>query len=88
MVLVCYLSEGETMSQRLIRLPEVRALVGLGTTSIYDKIKKGEFPKQVKLGRLSGWVEAEVQEWISRQIGARRPSLSPTSHQTAFSWTR
>ena len=88
MVLVCYLSEGETMSQRLIRLPEVRALVGLRTTSIYDKIKKGEFPKQVKLGRLSGWVEAEVQEWISRQIGARRPSLAPTSHQTAFSWTR
>lgn len=88
MVLVCYLSEGETMSQRLIRLPEVRALVGLGTTSIYDKIKKGEFPKQVKLGRLSGWVEAEVQEWISRQIGARRPSLAPTSHQATFSWTR
>lgn len=76
------------MSQRLIRLPEVRAMVGLGTTSIYDKIKKGEFPKQVKLGRLSGWVEAEVQEWISQQIGSRRPSLAPTSHQTAFSWTR
>jgi prophage regulatory protein len=76
------------MSQRLIRLPEVRAMVGLGTTSIYDKIKKGEFPKQVKLGRLSGWVEAEVQEWISRQIGARRSSLAPASHQTALSWTR
>ena len=76
------------MSQRLIRLPEVRAMVGLGTTSIYDKIKKGNFPKQVKLGRLSGWVEAEVQEWINRQIGARRPSLAPASHQTSFSWTR
>ncbi|MCM8621752.1 MAG: AlpA family phage regulatory protein [Candidatus Accumulibacter sp.] len=63
-------------------------MVGLGTTSIYDKIKKGEFPKQVKLGRLSGWVEAEVQEWISQQIGSRRPSLAPASHQTSFSWTR
>ena len=61
------------MSQRLIRLPEVKALVGLGTTSIYDKIKKGEFPKQVKLGRLSGWVEAEVEGWISQQIQASRP---------------
>ena len=61
------------MSQRLIRLPEVRAMVGLGTTSIYDKIKKGEFPKQVKLGRLSGWVEAEVEGWISQQIQASRP---------------
>jgi prophage regulatory protein len=61
------------MSQRLIRLPEVKALVGLGTTSIYDKIKKGEFPKQVKLGRLSGWIEAEVEGWISQQIQASRP---------------
>ena len=61
------------MSQRLIRLPEVKALVGLGTTSIYDKIKKGEFPKQVKLGRLSGWIEAEVECWISQQIQASRP---------------
>lgn len=73
------------MSQRLIRLPEVRAMVGLGTTSIYDKIKKGDFPKQVKLGRLSGWVEAEVQEWISQQIGARRSSLVPALHQASFS---
>ena len=61
------------MSQRLIRLPEVKALVGLGTTSIYDKVKKGEFPKQVKLGRLSGWIEAEVEGWISQQIQASRP---------------
>jgi prophage regulatory protein len=57
----------------LIRLPEVKALVGLGTTSIYDKIKKGEFPRQVKLGRLSGWVEAEVEGWISQQIQSSRP---------------
>lgn len=48
-------------------------MVGLGTTSVYDKIKKGEFPRQVKLGRLSGWVESEVQDWISQQITASRP---------------
>lgn len=61
------------MNQRLIRLPQVKAMVGLGTTAIYDKIKKGEFPRQIKLGRLSGWVESEVQEWISQQILASRP---------------
>jgi prophage regulatory protein len=67
------MSKENSMSQRLIRLPEVKALVGLGTTSIYDKIKKGEFPRQVKLGRLSGWVEAEVEGWISQQIQSSRP---------------
>lgn len=60
------------MNQRLIRLPQVKAMVGLGRSSIYDKIKRGEFPKQIKLGRSSGWVEAEVQEWISEQIQASR----------------
>lgn len=64
------------MSQRLIRLPEVKGMVGLGTTAIYDKIKKGEFPKQVKLGRLSGWVESEVQAWIGQQIQASRPPVA------------
>jgi prophage regulatory protein len=62
------------MNQRLIRLPQVKAMVGLGRSSIYDRIKKGEFPQQVKLGRSSGWVEAEVQLWVSEQIRASRPS--------------
>ncbi|MCA9182826.1 MAG: AlpA family transcriptional regulator [Planctomycetales bacterium] len=60
------------MNQRLIRLPQVKSMVGLGRSSIYDKIKRGEFPKQIKLGRSSGWVEAEVQLWISEQIQASR----------------
>ncbi len=61
------------MTQRLIRLLQVKAMVGLGRSSIYDKIKRGKFPKQIKLGRSSGWVEAEVQAWISEQIQASRP---------------
>ena len=66
------------MSLRFIRLPQVKAMVGLGTTAIYDKIKKGEFPRQVKLGRVSGWVESEVQDWINQQILASRPEASAT----------
>ncbi len=60
------------MTQRIIRLPQVRDLVGLGKTAIYDKIKANTFPKQVKLGRASGWVETEVQAWIDTQIAASR----------------
>jgi len=83
---VINISKGATMSEarsnsmnlRLIRLPQVKAMVGLGTTAIYDKIKKGEFPRQVKLGRLSGWVESEVQDWICRQITASRPEALTT----------
>lgn len=60
------------MSQRLLRLPQVKAMVGLGRSSIYDRIKKEAFPKPIKLGRLSGWIETEVEAWISQQIEASR----------------
>jgi len=35
---------------RLIRLPEVKARVGLSRSSIYLKISEGTFPPPVKLG--------------------------------------
>lgn len=60
------------MGEKIIRLPKVKEMVGLGTTAIYDKMKKGEFPKQIKIGRLSGWIESEIQAWINQRITARR----------------
>lgn len=72
------------MNQRLIRLPQVKAMVGLGRSSIYDRIKRGDFPQQIKLGRSSGWVEAEVQVWISEQIQAsRREQVNALAHSPA-----
>lgn len=65
------------MSERLIRLPEVKKMVGLGTTSIYMRVKCGGFPKPVKLGGQSSavaWLESEVQEWIKQRIDESRPA--------------
>lgn len=56
---------------RIIRLPEVIARVGLGRTAIYDRIRAKTFPEPVKLGRASGWVEAEVSAWLQKQIENR-----------------
>lgn len=60
------------MSEKIIRLPQVKELVGLGTTAIYEKMKRGEFPRQIKIGRASGWIESEIQAWISQQIRQSR----------------
>lgn len=57
------MNEQQTI-EKVIRLPEVKKRVGLGTTAIYDKMKKGVFPKQVKQGRLSGWYESEIQAYV------------------------
>jgi len=58
-------------SKRIIRLPAAIELVGLGRTAIYDRIKEGSFPKPVKLGRASGWVESEIQAWIEARMKER-----------------
>lgn len=56
-----------------IRLPEVKKLVGLGTTKIYMMVSEGQFPKQVKLGgRAVAWVKSEVLAWNKEQVEASR----------------
>ena len=65
------------MTDRILRMPQVVEMVGLSRASIYNKIRDDEFPRQVKLGRLSGWLESEVQGWIREQIRQSRPDLHP-----------
>lgn len=61
-----------TEARRIIRLPEVMNMTGLGKTTIYGRISDHTFPAPIKLGRASGWVEADVQQWIETQIAASR----------------
>ena len=59
--------------QKLLRLPQVKATTGLSKSSIYARISEGTFPKQISLGpRLVVWVEADIQNWISEQVLAAR----------------
>jgi len=65
------------MTDRILRMPQVVEMVGLSRASIYNKMRDEAFPRQVKLGRLSGWLESEVQDWIQERARLSRPS-SPT----------
>ena len=59
---------------KLIRLPETLAKTGLSRTRLYEAVAAGTFPKPVKLGpdaRAIGFVENEVDGWISQRIAAR-----------------
>lgn len=55
---------------QFLRLPEVMKRVGLGRTKIYDMIRLGEFPAQVRVGRAAVWDAAEVEAW-QREVLAR-----------------
>ena len=57
----------EHAPDRLIRLPEVMARVGLRRTAIYQRMREGRFPKSRSLGpRCTVWVEAEINAWIEQ----------------------
>ncbi len=60
-------------TKTILRLPNVMAHTGLGRSSIYAKIAKGEFPKPINLGpRAVGWDSDEVESWINSRIRASR----------------
>ena len=59
---------------RLLRLPDVKALTGLGRSTIYLKMTRGEFPGAVKLGeRAVAWPQADIERWIQERVAASRP---------------
>lgn len=56
-----------------MRLPEVKAVTGLGKTSIYDLIRDKSFPAPVRLGpRAVAWVKSEVRQWALERVHASR----------------
>jgi prophage regulatory protein len=58
---------------RFIRLKEVLAICGKSRSSVYDAIKKGEFPAPIKLhGRSSAWIKSEILQWAEGCIRASR----------------
>lgn len=58
-------------SETLLPRREVERRVGLGRSAIYERMANGTFPKPVKLGTSSCWVESEVAEWIAARIAER-----------------
>lgn len=48
--------------------------------TIYEMIRRGDFPRQVQLGRRAvGWIADDVVEWIYSKVDSRAPnSLTDT----------
>ena len=68
----------------ILRLPTVKTITGLSRSTIYMRISQGTFPKPVSLGgRAVGWLEAEVQGWLQRQIEASRKPTAQCTPPTA-----
>ncbi len=61
------MSEHET----LLRRKQVEAMTGLGRSSLYAAIQRGEFPKPVKISaKAVAWRQSEVAAWIQAREAA------------------
>jgi len=57
----------------LLRLKEVSARTGLAKNTIYDRIRRKEFPAQIDLGgNCVAWSEDEIDAWIQAKMDARQ----------------
>jgi prophage regulatory protein len=54
-------------------LPSVKSKTGLGRSTIYVLISRGEFPKPISLGaRAVGFLEHEIDAWVSARVEQSR----------------
>ena len=61
------------MQERLIRIKEVIKRTGLAKSTVWDKVKKNEFPKPIKLSqRVTVWIEDEINFYINTAIKKNR----------------
>lgn len=72
----------------VLRITGVKARVGLGRSSIYERLNPSSqqydptFPRPFSLGRRAkGWLESEVDEWVHAQA-AKRSAISQTGKHT------
>jgi prophage regulatory protein len=59
-------------SPKIIRLPQVLDKTGLSRSSVFLKIKNGQFPSSIPLGpRARGWLDLEIDGWIQDRASLR-----------------
>lgn len=53
------------MTDRILRPREVCRAIGLSRTTLWRRVRDGQFPKPIRLGpNAVGWRLSAVQEWI------------------------
>jgi predicted DNA-binding transcriptional regulator AlpA len=56
---------GSHIPDRILRLPEVLEMVGIGRTSLYEMVKSRKFPAPLHLSaRIRGWRLSAIQQFL------------------------
>lgn len=70
-------TQNDERNSRFLRLPEVKALTGLGKTTIYALQAIGDFPHSSRISpNCVGWDLAAVIDWRQARIAASSGRVS------------
>ena len=61
-------TETNPKHSRILRQPAVTDRIGMSRTTLWRRIREGEFPAPVRLGKNTnavGWLESDVEAWIA-----------------------
>ncbi|EFF0684127.1 TPA: AlpA family transcriptional regulator [Escherichia coli] len=60
------------LNDKLVDMAFITQLTGLTDKWFYKLIQDGIFPKPIKLGRSSRWLQSEVEAWLQQRIADSR----------------
>ena len=67
----CSLIRRAIVQRQILRLKDVVELVGLSKTTIWRRMRAGEFPSALRLGgpstRAVGWKMTDVEAWLEQR---------------------
>ncbi|ENC24347.1 prophage CP4-57 regulatory family protein [Escherichia coli P0299438.7] len=60
------------LNDKMVDMKFITEFTGLTDKWFYKLISEGQFPRPVKLGRSSRWMQSEVEKWVQERINASR----------------
>ena len=52
----------------LMRIPQILEIMPISRATFCSMVKKGEFPKPIKIGRSSLWTQEQVQAYMRQKV--------------------
>lgn len=60
-----------TVDQALFTFKDTERYTRVKRSQAYGLMRKGKFPKPIKIGKSSRWVKSHIDAWISEQVAAQ-----------------
>jgi predicted DNA-binding transcriptional regulator AlpA len=65
-------NDSSLLNDKVVDMKFITEFTGLTDKWFYKLISEGKFPKPIKLGRSSRWLQSEVEVWLQQHIDKSR----------------